>query len=261
MSETTDGPGNVTLHMTCGIDKLQSYDVSTPKGEFTVLHTPQFYFGGAYGAPQLPIITKLVQIPFGADFKVVVKNSDTTEYDLSKYGITNRVYPRQPSAPKDGSEVPFVYEKSAYIHKGFNGLPLTSMQEVGTMRNMRLALLTIAPIKYNAVDNKIAVYNNIEFDVVMTGANLKSDKAAAEAYATPAFAWAENMVLVPNSLRFNVRNAAQSYLIITDPMFKDAIAPFAAWKTQKGFKVDVVTTDKFGTGAAITEPLKAYIHN
>ena len=41
--------------------------------------------------------------------------------------------------------------------------------------------------------------------------------------------------------------ATGSYLIITTPAFAPAVAPFAAWKTEKGFPVTVATTDQTGT--------------
>jgi len=260
VSEKAQEQGDVTLRMTCSINKLNSYDVDTPRGKFSVLHAPQLYFGGSYGAPQLPVITKLVQIPFGAEYKVVVKGFDETEYDLTKLGIEYPIFPHQPSAPKDGSKVPFVYEKSAYISKGFNGQPIASIKEIGVMRYMRLAQLIIAPIKYNPVEKKIVVYNNIEFEIVLTNSDMPKSRATHARLWSPAFAWIEKMVVVPQALRFGKSTALQSYVIVADPAFKSEIAPFAAWKTQKGFKVDVVYTDQFGTGAALTEGLKKYLH-
>ena len=261
VSENLDEQGKLTLNMNCSIDKVQFYDAETPKGDFTVLYTPQFYFGGAYGAPQLPVISKLIQIPAGADCRVVVKAYDSKVYNLADFGISTPIYPRQPSAPKDGSEVPFVYEKSAYIFKGFNGQPIATLEEIGTMRHMRLAHLTIAPVKYNPIENKIIVYNNIDFEVVLSKADIETTKKIHDDLWSPAFAWMESMVTIPESIRFAARNGAQSYVIVTDPAFKDAIAPFAAWKTQKGFIVDVVSTEQFGTGAAIIEGLKGYLHD
>jgi len=260
ISQKMGGQSKMTMRMACAIDKLHFYDAETPMGNFTVLYSPEYFFGGEYGAPQLPVITKLIQIPFGASFKVEVKGYDSKEYKLSEHGISSQIFPRQPSAPKDGSEVPFVYEKSAYIYKGFHGQQLVSMQEVGVMRHMRLAHLTIAPVKYNAVDNKIVVYNNIDFEITFNNADMKASKSMHQSHWSPAFSWMESLVLVPEALRNSERNTVQTYVIVSDPAFKDEIAPFVAWKTQKGFKVHVVYTDQFGTGAAISANLKEYLH-
>ncbi|GAB4283654.1 MAG: hypothetical protein Kow0029_29860 [Candidatus Rifleibacteriota bacterium] len=259
IAEKMAGEGEITIRMSCSIDKLHFYDAETPKGNFTVLYNPGFYFGGEYGTPQMPVINKLIQIPLGANFRVEVKGYESKVYSLADYGISTPVYPRQPSAPKDGSEVPFVYEKSSYVTKGFNGPALTNIQEVGIMRNMRLALLTVAPVKYNAVENKINVYNNIELEVVLENGDMKATQEANDKYFSPAFAWMENMVIVPGALRATKRDAAQGYVIACDPMFKKEIEPFAAWKASKGFKVDVVYTDQFGVN--IKEGLKDYIAN
>jgi hypothetical protein len=261
VSQKMVGYGNLTLRMSCALDKLYTYDAETPKGDFTVLYSPDYYFGGEYGAPQLPVINKLVQIQFGSSFRVEVIGYDTKEYNLADYGVSTPIFPRQPSAPKDGSEVPFVYEKSAYIYKGFNGQQLASIEEAGVMRHMRLVNLTVAPVKYDASANKIVVYNNIVLDIMLDNSDMKTSKAKHESLWSPAFASFESMVIVPDALRNGERNVAQTYVIVSDPAFKDEIAPFVTWKTQKGFKVHVVYTDQFGTGAAITENLKNYLHN
>lgn len=48
------------------------------------------------------------------------------------------------------------------------------------------------------------------------------------------------------------------YLIITHPDYVDALEPLAEWKTQKGYKAKIVTTDETGTDS--TE-IKAYVTN
>jgi len=255
------GNQEISIRMACSIDKLYFFSTKTPKGEFTVLYSPQFYFGGAYGAPQLPVINRLVQIPLGAKYRIDVKKYDTKVYNLADFGISSPILPRQPSAPKNGSEVPFVYEKSAYISRGFNGPALTSIKEVGIMRHMRLAHISIAPVKYDPVENKVEVYNNIDFEIVLEGSSMSASKAMHDTYWSPAFAWMENIVIVPKSLRFPKKNAAQGYVIVSDPAFKAQIEPFATWKAQKGFKVSVVYTDQFGTGPALSEGVKKFIHN
>jgi hypothetical protein len=260
VTDKMSGKDGMTIKMNCSMNKLHFYDAKTPKGDFTVLYSPEFYFGGHFGAPQLPVITKLVQIPFGADFKVEVKSYDEKEYKLADYGISTPVFPRQPSAPKDGSEVPFMYEKSAYISKGFHGQQLATIKEAGVMRHMRLAHVTIAPVKYDATANKIVVYNNIKFEVVITGADMKTTKAKFDTQWSPAFSWMNQKVLSPKALKFKKRNAKQTYVIVAHPSFKEAIQPFADWKTEKGFNVELVYTDKFGTGETLKAGLKDYIH-
>ncbi|HPW59378.1 MAG TPA: C25 family peptidase propeptide domain-containing protein, partial [Candidatus Rifleibacterium sp.] len=222
LSHKMGGQGEMTMRMSCSLDKLYFYDAETPKGSFTVMYSPEFFFGGEYGAPQLPVITKLIQIPFGANFRIEVKSYDTQEYNLADYGVSTRIFPRQPSAPKDGSEVPFIYEQSAYVFKGFHGQQLTCIKDIGVMRHMRLAHLTIAPVKYSPIDNKIIVYNNIEFEVVMENADMTKTRDEHNNLWSPAFSWMESLVVVPEALRFGERNAVQSYLIVADPAFKDA---------------------------------------
>jgi hypothetical protein len=259
VSEKLSGK-NLTMKMNCGLSKLNFYDADSPMGPFSVLYAPDFYFGGAYGAPQLPVISKVIQIPFGAEVKVVVKSYDTNVYNLADFGVRNKIYPRQPSAPKDGTKVPFVYEKSAYIHKGFNGQPLATIEEIGVMRHMRLAQLVISPVTYDASENKINVFNNIDFEIVMTGSDMTRTKSTHSQYASKAFGFMDSMVITPKALKFGKSRAKESFVIVADPMFKKALAPYEAWKKSQGYIVKTIYTDDYGVGAAITEPLKRDLH-
>ncbi|MBF0545577.1 MAG: hypothetical protein HQM08_14135 [Candidatus Riflebacteria bacterium] len=259
VSEKTDGNGGMSLQMRCSLDKLYFFDVETPKGSFTVLHSPDFNFGGELGAPQLPVINQLIRIPTGAKCRIEVKSYDTQEYNLADFSISSRIFPRQPSAPKDGSEVPFFFENSAYVYSGFRGQQLTEIKEIGIMRHMRLAHLCISPVEYDPLKNKILVYNNIEFEVVMDSADMEATRAQDDALWSPAFSWMDSMVLTPKSMRFSKRNSLLTYVMFVDPMFKNEIAPFAAWKTQMGYKVDVEYTDRFGAGETMQKGIKDYL--
>ncbi|OGK10285.1 MAG: hypothetical protein A2W80_08375 [Candidatus Riflebacteria bacterium GWC2_50_8] len=129
------------------------------------------------------------------------------------------------------------------------------------MRHMRLAQLLVAPVKYNPVEHKIIVYNDLDFEIILTGADMAATRVRQDTAWSPAFDWMEKMVLAPEALRFAKRNVAPGYLIVTDPLFQAEIAPFAAWKAKQGLRVSVVSTDQFGSGATLTEGLKAYLHN
>ena len=259
ITEKIDDSNNLRMRMVCSIDKLYFYDAETPKGNFTVLYSPEFYFGGNYGAPQLPVINKLVQIPVGSDYKIEVIGYDSKDYKLEDHGISSKIYPRQPSAPKDGSEVPFVYEQSAYMFKGFHGQETAVIEDIGVLRHKRLAHLAISPVKYDPIENSIRVYNNIEIEISFPGADIAATKAMHEARWSPAFSWLDKMVVSPKAISFGTRNVAQSYVIVSDPSFKEEIKPFADLKTKQGYIVDMVYTDQFGSD--ITTGVKDYLHN
>ncbi|MFC1746166.1 C25 family cysteine peptidase [Candidatus Riflebacteria bacterium] len=260
ISETGRGD-TLNLHITCDLDKIFSHDVDTVKGKFSIVYLPKFHFGGEYGTPQLPVFNRLIQIPSGANYHIEVTGFEKKVYKLSEFGINHRIYPRQPSAPKNHEKVPFFYEPSAYFKKGFGGKELATLEEIGTLRHMRLSRLVVAPIRYDPIRNWIAVYNNMKLKITFSSVNLSESRAKHQKYWSPAFQWMENQVMVPQALRFAERNTPEGYLIIADPAFRDSLTPFIAWKTQKGFKVKVVYTDKFGTAdTTLAEDLKNYIH-
>lgn len=259
VSETME-KGDMTLKMSFSMDKLYFERIGGPANDFTMIYSPDLQFGGEYGGPQIPVITKLVQIPFGAELNVQVKGYDSEVYNLTDYGISDPIVPRQPSAPKDGSEVPFVYDRSAYMFRGFRGEEITKIEDLGVMRDMRLALVTISPVEYDPVDNKIRVFNNVDFDITLAGADIEQSKDMHDKYNTPAFSWMNNMVESPKSLQFESKNKAESYLIVADRAFQSALVPFVDWKTKMGYVVETVYVDEFGSTAdEMRNGVQAYI--
>ncbi|HRW97754.1 MAG TPA: C25 family peptidase propeptide domain-containing protein, partial [Bacteroidales bacterium] len=76
---------------------LNTFVVETDKGlQFNEINIPGTYWIGELGTPKLPASKKLIEIPFGAEVQVSVKNYTTTKYNLQDYGIKLPVFPNQP---------------------------------------------------------------------------------------------------------------------------------------------------------------------
>jgi len=257
---TSDGlnsKAGPVLEFRCHITKLVAEDVETPAGIFTDLAIPRFQRSGGIGAPALPVMNKIVEIPLGS--KLVVKALDytTREYKFEELGITHKLMPRQPSHPKDGTRVPFVYEEGAYMHKAYQQGELVSVEDLGIMRSSRLALVKVSPVAYNPVEGKIKVYNDVRIELMLKGADIAKTMEIKKNYSTPAFNWISKEVVVPPSLTLRDEGYKGQifYLIIADRMFEKDLKPFVDWKIKKGFKVEVAYTDKIGG----RDEIKAYI--
>lgn len=241
------------------VGALDATEVRTPRGTFTRLSIPGYQHSGVEGAPALPVMNTLVEVPFGGAVEVKVLTSNVQRYNLVDLGITSRIAPRQPSQPKSSPRLPFRFEQSAYMAEGFQQDELASIEEVGVMRHVRLALLKIAPVAYSPTEGTLEVYNDIEVEITVQNPDLRQTAEVKRKYATPVFGGVYKHILSPTSLRaLNTRAAdrAVRYVIVSDPMFKNDLAEFIAWKTQKGFDVKVAYTDEIG---ATTDAVKGFI--
>ena len=251
-NETTEG-----FSATFSFGSIEATEVSTEKGVFSAITMDGTYPASLVGEPMLPAANQLVAVPVGAkDVTVEVKSYTTEVYKLADYGI-HQLYPMQPLLKKNQNpeDVPFVYSEKAYAKKGFAERQLAQIEIQGTMRGIQVADLTVNPVEYDAVNNTIRVYNNIEVEVSFGS----YDKEAA--YNEFARTFNPYFIGVYKTM-FNAKGLRDVYddhpdmwqnpvkmLVIADRMFESTIQEWVNWKTEKGFYVDVNYTDNIGTGA------------
>ena len=249
------------LRFACHVEKLTTTEIDTPRGRFTELSIPGFQHSATIGAPALPVMNKLVEVPFGAELEATVEESTVKTFPLAKIGIKNPIYPRQPPRRRDETRVSFAYEPSVYVTKGYYQDEIVSIEEIGQFRHMRVVLLKIAPVAYDAVEKKIEVRNDIRIKVTVKGAKLERTAKIKKDYASRYFSPFTSEILTPPSLRQNdptTNGTPVCYLIVADRMFESSLKPFIEWKTSKGFKVVTAYTDTIGKTA---DQIKAYVHN
>jgi len=249
---------------TFSFSSIESAEVNTEKGVFSTISMDGTYPSGNVGEPSLPAANKLIAVPFGAkDLTVKVKSYSTSTYSLAEYGI-NKLTPMQPMIRKDQKpeEVPFAYSEKAYTTKGFVNRPIAEVQIQGTMRGIQIGALTVNPVQYDAATNSIQVYNNIEVEVSYG----QYDKSASyDEFARTFSPYFANIY----SQMFNWRDDVYDehpdlwqnpvhMLIIANRMFEDCIQEWLAWKTMKGFYVNVNYTDEIGTSASA---IRAFIQD
>ncbi len=247
------------------VGQVDFVPVTTPEGDFTLAKIN--YMGRSFniGEPCLPVAGKIVEIPYGCELQAQVVNYDVQEYSLSDYGITAPLMPTQPSVSKsdDPADIPFEYNRTVYQTAGYYSLPMAQTEILGTLRDMRLARVAIAPVEYNPTENKLRVYNNITVRINFNNPDWNQTEAMRTKYYSPAFEPIYSLML--NGENFAGESRADStdrtkypikYLIISDRMFEDQLQEFIDWKTKKGFVVVTAYTDVIGTS---TSAIKSYI--
>ena len=235
---------------------IDATEVNTEKGAFSYITMEKTYPSGNLGDPSLPVVNKLIAVPYGvSNISVEVKNYTTKVYSLSDFGIKT-IYPQQMPLRKDQKpgDVPFAYNEKTYNAKGFIKRPIAEAKIKGTMRGIQIGALTVNPVQYDAATNSIRVYNDIEVEVRYS----QYDKSAA--YNEFARTFSPYFANVYDQM-FNWRDDVYDehpdlwqnpvhMLIIADRMFEECLQPWYTWKTTKGFYLNINYTDEIGTSAA-----------
>ncbi|MDM7916794.1 MAG: C25 family peptidase propeptide domain-containing protein, partial [Candidatus Eisenbacteria bacterium] len=163
------------------ISELVAMQVDTPEGRFARLLIPGFHFSHAEGAPELPMMNRLVALPYGATARIEVLSASSREIDLGAYGITTPLFPSQPSMPKnvDPADWPFVYDRAAYAAPRV-AQELARVEAIGRLRAADMGRVELSPVEYFPGQNRIVVHDRVDFRVVFEG----GDKAqGGELYA------------------------------------------------------------------------------
>ena len=254
-----------TLRATFSYGSLESAEFSTERGVFSSIMLDGTYPSGNIGAPELPATHELLAVPFGATPKVSVISYSSKDYNLSDYGI-NTIIPRQPSVRKDQKpeDVPFVYNEEAYQTRGLATAPEATIEVQGTMRGIRIGSLVINPVSYNAKDNTIRVFNDIEVEIEFKGADIAETERMLLNTYSPYFD-------IVYKQMFNYRQIMDVYddhpdlmaypvhmIVITPENYISALQPWLDWKIQKGFDVNVVTTAQAGSNY---NAIRSYVQN
>ena len=244
-------------------NSIESELVSTERGTFSMISMENTIPAGNIGEPQVPVMRKLIAVPFGANPVVTVKNYTVNEYNLADYGI-EKLYPMQPSQSKSEKEVKFAYNEAAYAAKGYNERPIAEVEVMGTMRGIQIGALQLNTVSYNAAANTIRVYNNIELEVAFDNADLALTEQTLVNTYSPYFRtvyaalYNERAILDVYDDHPDLWAVPVKVLVVANRLFEDAMQPWITWKTEKGFVMDVNYTDQIGTNA---NAIKTFITN
>ncbi len=247
------------------IPGMWSQTLTTSAGDFSLLSIPDAGAGTAVGEPNLPVISKTIQIPFGAEASVSLVSFQVVEKSLAELGLAERLAPVQPPRPKiagGGQQAQLVIREAAYQQDAFLPEERVKLGEVGIIRGHRFVTVFLYPVSYNPQKGLIRIYSQMQVKVALSGADLAKTQEELYRYASPPFEGlcGELFVNYPSyaPMAKSAPPVPMAYLIITHQNFYAGLAPLVEWKTRKGFQVTVAQVPQIGS---TTAEIKAYIQD
>lgn len=251
---------NQQLKFTTSLEGFNLSTIKTKEGEFTRIIVPEYFPDKVVGNPELPVMTKLIEVPLDAEFEINIISYDEQVVNLNDYGYSLPIIPNQLSISKSQDPNTVAFEKNNSIYRDMNYYstePVT-VQLISKMRGVQVAEITVSPFSYDIETNVLTIKNNIVVEIVFKNVDIaKSAQLKSDKYS-PIFANAYNDLWnykTPTS-KDAISRYPIKYVIIADRMFESDLAGFIAWKTLKGFYVTVGYTDVIGT---TTTAIKTYI--
>ncbi|MGM0612911.1 MAG: C25 family cysteine peptidase [Bacteroidota bacterium] len=190
------------------------------------------------GAPELPVLRKLISVPADAEIDVRLSNAKYEEVALKQRGIEEKMYPHQPSQFKDESPREFVQNKEVYQKDAFYGLDSVNAEYLGISRDVAIARLSISPFQYNPVTNVLRVLKSAKVTVEYSGVDNQKNHELTQKGHSSYFNAEKSGVLHADGYKDSITTTPAKYVIVSDTMFENCLQPLVNWKTQKGFVVE-----------------------
>ena len=230
------------FRLTHTLSSISFSDVITRKGEFLKIMSVGDGSSAEYGTPMLPVVSRLIEIPDGAEVKLRVLSYKENLIDLKDYGVSNAIIPRQPSLSKSasGDNKEFFYREDIYgLDIFFGEEELVVVQELGIMRGKRIGRLSISPIQYNPAKNRLRVLSEINIEIsFVTGKDYGSAENRAYTSSLYKQIFSERIFnYIEDSRKTYSEDGPVSFIILSHPMFQEDLREFVEWKTKKGFNI------------------------
>ncbi len=218
------------------------------------------YLQNDAGAPNLPVFSKYIAVPNGANVTARILNMQKT----SRSDI--EIAPA-PVIPKDNDKSPLVFQRNEDIYSTDEFYPNNILQisDPLKIRGMDMVLISISPFQYNPVTKELQINKDIEIEIsFVDGTGKFGDERFRNRWWEPILSDAViNYESVGKPTR-NMRSTDQTgfeYVIIVpdDPVFISWADSLKDFRNCQGILTTVVTTAEIG-GNTVSS-IESYIDN
>ncbi len=209
----------------------------------SLLRVPAEGIGMPYGAPDLPVIRRMVLVPNTGDISVEIVSSESSP--LGIYSIP----PAQPSPMRNGEEIQFIIDEELYSVSEFYPATSVEVESVIILRDIRVAWVRFCPVRYNPVTGETIITTNVTVRLIADGIG-ENELQRASSGITRSF-----LPLYKNVLGFESDGTDAvngSYLVIGTEESIALANDLIEWKRQKGYQIEYgVVPDIGNTASAI----------
>lgn len=255
---------NLELSLTIDNFSLQNDRHDDLEGQTIIMNG--IFLPNEAGKPNIPVVSRYVAIPRGANVNVNVKNQVTETF----HGV--ELLPA-PELPLDDDKTPMKYYRDEDVYNTDSFFPAQPIitSEPTKIRDVDVVILSVTPFQYNPVSKELVVTRKLNLEVSFEGGN--GVFGGDPRYRSTAWDHIiRDMVINEDALpHFDyqkfIKEAVErgdngcEYLIITpdNPDFLQLADSIKAFRTQQGVLTDVVTVSECGGNNDAT--IRNYIIN
>jgi len=244
-----------TLTIRYSVPAVEFSGVTEKAGEFYRISIPGHNRSSAPGKPELPVLSRLITIPGIGEFNITISEVKSEVISPSKHNMKGLLYPRQVDQPKqeERQKTGFMMDKELYGSSHLISGDTVTIEYLGSLRDQKLATLSISPVRYNPRLNKLEVITSMKIEIDFPQSVVKSSGNEIE---SPLFSES----FTKGILNYNSDEIINGFsdkpvkmIILTDTSFRKILEPFITWKTQKGYRITTLYKGTDYAGNNFTE--------
>jgi len=197
-------------------------------GEGTVMRIPGEGMGMPVGAPDLPVIRRMVLIPNTGDVTVEIVSSESSP--LGIYDIP----PFQDYPTRSGGAGPYRIDDDIYTSSSLYPSSPVVLDRISILRDIRVAWVYFSPVQYNPATGETVLNTSVTARLVVEGSGENEIHRPFRGY-TRSFIPMYEQVLGFEQGGTDVIDG--SYLVIGIQDAIDCVQDLIDWKRQKGVEV------------------------
>ncbi|UCG93198.1 MAG: T9SS type A sorting domain-containing protein [candidate division WOR-3 bacterium] len=206
----------------------------TRAAEFTKIRLPDCEITDEVGAPELPVKSIKIALPYGAQVVQISVISSESKVIDGEFLVSCA----QPPVILSNKEITEWAQPNDAIYQSDKPYPENSVEfmGMGIYDNHYICELLIYPVQYLPQSKKLIFYTALDFAVTYQGGIKKSSRRDV----------VKRIVLNSEDVSFDQRKPARGdfdYLIITNPPIDTVFQRLANWKTKKGLKTEIRTVN------------------
>lgn len=209
--------------------------IEDPTGEYCSIVIPGHHYTSETGKPELPVYSRIVEVPAGMKVKVSLSGLQTSRIRLSDHGLgKTQIYPSQPGRTKNEAQDQKVVikDRRTYESKGTILHDTVVISTVGTFRGHEMVNIAIYPAFYDPAGSYVDLITSVNLNI----SYLPSEtKGISEGTGTD-----DKSGYGSDSYITGYTDRPVNMIIVADSMFVRQLQPLIKWKLLKGIKTTLI---------------------
>lgn len=119
------------------------------------------------GAPALPVLNQLIEVPLGAEITLELIDSEIQTIKLAEHGLNPMIAPVQPGQPKCEGYVPGGEPLAEFYENGFYPESPIAIVDEFIMRGHRVVNVQMRPVRYNGTTGELETRASMSFKLCL----------------------------------------------------------------------------------------------